>query len=194
MSAKPNFWKSCANNKRIPRVTIRMKKIILIGSGGAGKSTLARRLGEALGIKVFHLDKLHWLPGWTSPPKDEWRKTVKQLLEKDEWIIDGNFNSTMELRMAASDTVIYLDFPRAICVYRALKRVLKYYNKTRPDMGEGCREKLDFEFLQWVWKFPETDKPKIEERLNKLGGDQRIIRLRSPKAVENFLMNLEKIG
>jgi adenylate kinase family enzyme len=168
-----------------------MKKIILIGSGGAGKSTLARRLGEALAVEVIHLDKLHWKPNWTSPPKDEWRKTVRKLIEKDEWVIDGNFNGTMELRMAACDTVIYLDFPRLVCVYRALKRVLKYYNKTRPDMGEGCRERLDFEFLRWVWTFQKSDKPKIEERINKLGVDKTIIRLRSPKEVEDFLADLD---
>lgn len=171
-----------------------MKKIILIGSGGAGKSTLARRLGETLGIEVFHLDKLYWLPDWTQPSKDEWRKKVEQLLEKDEWVIDGNFNSTMELRMKASDTVIYLNFARTICVYRAFKRALKYYHKTRPDMGEGCREKLDFEFLRWVWTFPKTDKPKIEERLERLGKEKTLFRLRSRREVEDFLMSLENFG
>lgn len=171
-----------------------MKKILLVGSGGAGKSTLARRLGEALGIEVIHLDKLHWLPNWTSPPKDEWREVVRALIAKGEWIIDGNFNSTMEMRMAACDAVIYLDFPRHVCLYRALKRILRYYNKTRPDMGAGCRERLDFEFLRWVWKFPETDKPKIEERLKKLGGDKTVIRLRSPREVENFLKDLKNFG
>jgi adenylate kinase family enzyme len=169
-----------------------MKKIAIIGSGGAGKSTLARRLGEALSIEVYHLDQLHWLPDWTQPPKDEWRKTVERLVEKDEWIIDGNFNSTMELRMQAADAVIYLDFPRALCTYRALKRILKYYNQTRPDMGAGCKEKLDLEFLRWVWKFPETDKPKIEERLSRLDAGKTIIRLRSPREVESFFEDLGK--
>lgn len=169
-----------------------MKKILIIGSGGAGKSTLARRLGEALGREVIHLDKLHWLPNWTSPPKDEWRKIVERELTKDEWIMDGNFGGTMELRLAACDTVIFLDFPRAICVYRALKRVFTYYNKTRPDMGEGCNEKLDFEFLSWVWNFPKTTKPAIEERLKRLGGGKNVIRLRAPREVENFLMNLKQ--
>lgn len=169
-----------------------MKKIILIGSGGAGKSTLARKIGAALGIEVFHLDKLYWLPDWTQPPKDEWRKEVEVLLEKPEFVMDGNFNSTMELRIKASDTIIYLDFPRTICVYRALKRIFKYYNKTRPDMGEGCRERLDFEFLRWVWRFPETDKPKIEERIKNHEAGKTLIRLRSPRDVENFLKNLPK--
>ena len=170
-----------------------MKKVLIIGSGGAGKSTLAARLGEKTGIEVVHLDKLHWKPNWTSPPKDEWRKTVEAELKKDEWIMDGNFGGTMEMRLAACDMVIYLDFPRTICLYRALKRAVKYYNKTRPDMGEGCNERIDFEFLHWVWNFPKTSKPQIEERLMRLGNGKTIIRLRSPRETEDFLMNLEKM-
>lgn len=170
-----------------------MKKILIIGSGGAGKSTLARRLGEAIDIEVIHLDKLHWKPNWTGTPKDEWRKIVQTQLEKDEFIMDGNFGGTMEMRLKACDTVIYLDFPRAVCLYRAVKRALKYYNKTRPDMGEGCNEKLDFEFLHWVWTFPKRAKPEIEERLKRFGDGKTIIRLRSPRETEDFLMNLEKM-
>jgi adenylate kinase family enzyme len=169
-----------------------MKKVLIIGSGGAGKSTLARHLGEATGIEVVHLDKLHWKPNWTEPPKDEWRKTVETELEKDAWIMDGNYGGTMDARLAACDTVIFLDFPRAICIYRALKRALKYYNETRPDMGAGCKEKIDFEFLHWIWTFPARAKPEIEERLTRRGGEKNVIRLRSPREVENFLMNLKK--
>jgi adenylate kinase family enzyme len=171
----------------------KMRRVIIIGSGGAGKSTLAVRLGEATGIEVVHLDKLHWKPNWTSPPKDEWRQTVAEALKKDEWIIDGNFGGTMEMRLTACDTVIYLDFPRGVCLYRAVKRALIYYNKTRPDMGEGCREKLDLEFLSWVWNFPKTTKPVIEERLNRLGREKTIIRLRSPREVADFLNNFDKM-
>lgn len=170
-----------------------MKKILIIGSGGAGKSTLARRLGEMTGIEVIHLDKLHWKPNWTGTPKDEWRKTVERELKKDSWVMDGNFGGTMELRLAACDTVIYLDFPRMICLYRAVKRILTYYNRTRPDMGEGCRERLDFEFLHWVWTFRKRAKPEIEERLKRAGKDKKIFRLRSPQEVEKFLLNLEKM-
>jgi adenylate kinase family enzyme len=170
-----------------------MKKILIIGSGGAGKSTLAARLGEATGIEVVHLDRLHWKPNWTGTPKDEWREIVRQQLEKNEWIIDGNFGGTMEMRLRACDTVIFLDFPRRVCLYRAVKRALTYYNKTRPDMGEGCNEKLDFEFLHWVWTFPTRAKPQIEERLKRFEGEKTIIRLRSPRETEEFFMNLQKM-
>lgn len=170
-----------------------MKRVLIIGSGGAGKSTLARRLGAATGIEVVHLDRLHWRPGWIAPPKDEWRKTVETAVAKESWIMDGNFGGTMELRLAACDTVIFLDFPRALCVYRVVKRRLTYRNTHRPDMGAGCNEKIDLDFLHWVWTFRTRAKPQIEERLKRFEGEKRVIRLPSPKEVADFLKNLEKI-
>ncbi|RCW39737.1 adenylate kinase family enzyme [Paenibacillus prosopidis] len=124
-----------------------MKKIILIGSGGSGKSTLARQLGEKLKIKVYHLDALFWKPNWTGVPKDEQRKVQNDLVKEDEWIIDGNYGGTMDIRLNAADTIIFLDFPRIICVFRAFKRMVQYRNKIRPDMGEGCEERFPLSFL-----------------------------------------------
>lgn len=170
-----------------------MKRVVIIGSGGAGKSTLARRLGEATGIEVIHLDKLHWRAGWVEPPKDEWLKIVENAVKKESWIMDGNFGGTMELRLQYCDTAIFLDFPRIVCVYRAVKRWTKYWKTNRPDMTEGCNEKLDLEFLGWIWNFQKTTKPKIEERLKRFENEKTIIYLRSPKEVENFLNNLKKM-
>jgi adenylate kinase family enzyme len=86
-----------------------MKKIILIGSGGSGKSTLARKLGDKLEIDVYHLDALFWKPNWEGAPKDEQRKVQNDLVKKEEWIIDGNYGGTMDIRLNAADTVIFLD-------------------------------------------------------------------------------------
>ena len=170
-----------------------MKRVLIIGSGGAGKSTLARRLGEATGIEVVHLDKVHWKPGWTESPKDELRQAVEDVLKKESWIMDGNYGGTMEMRLKSCDTVIFLDFPRAVCLYRVIKRRLTYRGTNRPDMTEGCHEKIDFEFLHWVWTFPGRAKPEIEERLKRFGREKTIIRLRSPRETEDFLRYLEKI-
>lgn len=169
-----------------------MKKIIIIGSGGAGKSTFARRLGELTGIEVFHLDKLYWKPNWQEPPKEEWKKLLETKLEKDEWIMDGNFGGTLEMRLKYCDTVIFLDLPRTVCIYRTLKRWIKYRNTNRPDMTVGCNEKFDLEFLGWVWNFPKTKKPKIEEKLKTLEKEKTIIRLHSPKEVEKFFLNFSE--
>ena len=169
-----------------------MNRILIIGSGGAGKSTLARRIGEVTGLPVIHLDQLHWKPNWTGTPKEEWKQTVAEVLKGESWVMDGNFGGTMEMRLEACDTVVYLDFPRLLCLYRALKRIITYYNKTRPDMAEGCHEKLDLEFLGWVWNFPKTTKPVIEGRLKRFETQKRIIRLRSPREVDEFLAGLRR--
>ncbi len=166
-----------------------MKKILIIGSGGAGKSTFARRLGEKTGLEVIHLDKLHWKPNWTETPKDEWQKIVGEIIKGGEWIMDGNFGGTMEMRIKACDTVVFLDFPRIVCVYRALKRWIAYYKTNRPDMTEGCNEKFDLEFLGWIWNFEQTAKPRIENLLEKFEDEKTIIRLKSKREVENFLVN-----
>jgi adenylate kinase family enzyme len=116
---------------------VSMKKIVIIGSGGAGKSTLATQLGEMLNLEIIHLDKLYWQAGWVEPLKDEWKKTVEDLLKRDSWIMDGNFGGTIEMRLKACDTAIFLDFPRTVCLYRVIKRRLTYRNTSRPDMAEG---------------------------------------------------------
>ncbi|MCY7348255.1 MAG: DNA topology modulation protein [Pyrinomonadaceae bacterium] len=160
-----------------------------MGSGGAGKSTFSRRLGEITGIEVFHLDKLYWRAGWIEPPKDEWRQTVEGYLKKESWIMDGNFGGTMDLRLAACDTAILLDLPRSVCLYRVLKRRLKYRNTNRPDMSEGCHEKIDYEFLKWIWDYPKTKKPRVEEKLKRFENEKTIIHLKSQREVEDFFAN-----
>jgi len=164
-----------------------MKKIILIGSGGSGKSTLARQLGEILKIKIYHLDALFWKPNWVGVPKGEQIKVQQDLVQQKEWIIDGNYNGTMDIRLHAADTIIFLDMPRTICIYRAFKRVLQYRNKTRPDMGEGCAERFSYEFFKWIWDYPKTKKPKILAKLEQLSKEKEVIILKSSKEVESFI-------
>jgi adenylate kinase family enzyme len=165
-----------------------MKRILIIGSGGAGKSTLARRLGEVLNIEVFHLDKLYWQPNWIEPPKDDWKNTVEEILKRDSWIIDGNFGGTLEMRLQACDTAIFLDFPPVVCLYRILKRRLKYRNTNRPDMSVGCNEKVDLKFLGWIWNYRKINKPKVEELLRLVEGEKNIIRLQSNRQIKEFLV------
>lgn len=164
-----------------------MRRILVIGSGGAGKSTLSRRLGERLGLEVLHLDAFFWRPGWVETPKDEWRRTVEGLCARESWVMDGNFSGTLDVRLAACDTVVFLDLPRAVCLWRVLKRLVMYRNRRRPDMAEGCGEKLDPKFLHWVWTFPSTSRRKILARLDEAGAGKRVERLRSDAEVERFL-------
>ena len=164
-----------------------MKRVLVIGSGGAGKSTFSRRLGERLGLEVIHLDKVFWSPGWVEPSKEGWRRTVEELCARESWVMDGNYSGTLDVRLAACDAVVFLDLPRAVCVWRVLKRAMMYRNSPRPDMAEGCREKFDLKFLHWVWTYQSRRRPKILARLDEIDGDKRVIRLRSDEEVERFL-------
>lgn len=166
-----------------------MERVIIIGCGGAGKSTLARQLGEKLNIPVVHLDKLFWRPGWVSFPQEEFDQIVRQELAKEKWIMDGNFNRTLPERIKWCDTIIYLDFSRFACLMGVFKRILTTHGKVRPDMGEGCPERFDWEFLQWVWNFNKNKREGNYRLLNEAEGVETIV-LKNRKAVRKFLKQL----
>ncbi|MGJ9381920.1 DNA topology modulation protein [Salipaludibacillus sp. CF4.18] len=163
-----------------------MNKIILIGSSGSGKSTMARQLGDKLNVDVYHLDSLFWKPGWVEVPKNEQRETQKQLVRKDRWIIDGDYESTVDLRMNAADTVIFLDTNRYLCLYRVVNRWRKHRNKTRPDSGAGP-DRITSSFLKWVWSYPNIVRPKVMEKIERLKDEKQIIILKTPKEVQTFV-------
>jgi adenylate kinase family enzyme len=170
-----------------------MKKVLVIGSSGAGKSTFARRLGKITGIEVIHLDKLHWKPNWIEPPKEEWRVIVENAVKSDSWILDGNFSSTMKIRVAACDTIVFLEMPRIVCIWRVLKRIVVYRKGSRPDMAEGCNEKFDWEFIKWIWNYPKQSKPKIESILEQYRNEKTIVYLKSNREIESFLCKIKSI-
>ena len=127
-------------------------KIVLMGYSGSGKSTLARKLGEQYRLPVLHLDAVHWTPGWVGRPVEQSREIVAQFLDSHEgWIIDGDYSKLhRERRLQEADRILLLQLPRLVCLYRVLRRKLAYQNTVRPDMGAGCPEKLDWEFVKWV--------------------------------------------
>ncbi|OFD42377.1 DNA topology modulation protein [Bacillus mycoides] len=168
-----------------------MKKIILIGSGGSGKSTLAKQLGNKLKIQVYHLDALFWKPNWVGVPREEQRTVQHDLIKEEKWIIDGNYGGTMDIRINAADTIIFLDIHRTICVYRAFKRIVQYRNKTRPDMGAGCEERFDLQFFKWIWEYPKSKRPAILKRLDQFNKDKRIIILKTPNEVQRFIKEVQ---
>ena len=166
-----------------------MKRVIVIGSGGAGKSTLARALGEQLGLPVVHLDAQFWQAGWVELDKTDWLEWQRNALLEPCWIMDGNYGGTMDLRLEAADTVIFLDLPPALCVARALWRAVRYWGRTRPDMAADCPERLDLNFLRWIWNYPRNNRPVILEKLSRLEGT-RVLRLQSAGAVRRFLTKI----
>ncbi|WP_419873345.1 DNA topology modulation protein [Candidatus Pristimantibacillus sp. PTI5] len=171
-----------------------MKKIILIGSGGSGKSSLARKLGNSLAIDVYHLDAMFWKPGWITTPKDEQRTVQQELVSRGCWIIDGNYNGTMDIRLQAADTIIFLDLSKWLCLYRVIKRRVQYRKKKRTDMAEGCEERISLHFLKWVWEYPKKHKPVVSEKLQRLSQEKEVIILKSPKDVRGFLEKVDSLN
>jgi adenylate kinase family enzyme len=169
-----------------------MKRILVIGSGGAGKSTVAARLGELLNIEVSHLDKFFWRPGWVESPREEWLQTVTELTSRDSWIIDGNYSGTLQLRVQRCDTIVFLDISRFVCLWRILKRTLRYRNGGRPDIAEGCVERFNLEFVSWVWNYSRRTRPKVVKLIHEQSEDKQIIWLRSNIEVEKFLCDFRR--
>ncbi len=179
----------CVSNVSCIFVNKTMKKVVIIGCGGSGKSTLAVKLGEKLGLPVVHLDRLLWREGWSRVEPEEFDRLLADELKKESWIMDGNFKRTLPLRLAEADTVIFLDFSRLACLRGVLRRQIQYRGRTRPDMGDGCPEHVDFEFLTWILRFKRETRPKLLEILSAYPSVHKIV-LKNRRQVKRFLKDL----
>ena len=158
-----------------------MKKIIVIGCPGSGKSRLSRALHNKTGIPLYHLDMMYWNADKTTVEKSAFLERLSAVLEKDRWIIDGNYGSTMELRMAACDTVIFLDYPREVC----LDGIKERRGKPRSDMP-WIETEEDAEFIEFIKNYNEQQKPKVLELLEKCS-DKNIVIFKSREEANAFL-------
>lgn len=142
-------------------------KIAIIGYSGSGKSTLASKLGQVYGCEVLHLDSIHFSAGWVERTDEEMKRDVEAFLEKDGWVIDGNYSRIFFWeRMETADQIIILNFNRFTCIKRAYRRYRTFSHKTRPDMAEGCEEKFDWAFFRWLlW---DGRKKKVRDRHKKI--------------------------
>jgi len=167
-----------------------MKRIAIIGPGGAGKSTLARQIGDRLGLPVIHLDAHFWHEGWTETPKDVWEQTVRGLVQGEVWVMDGNYGGTIDIRLDAADTILFLDLPPWLCLMRVVRRQVRYRRRTRPDMALGCPEKLDWAFLKYIWNYRRDRRPGILEKMGQYAHGRRLVHLQTPEQVRRFLEDL----
>ena len=156
-----------------------MRRVLVLGCPGAGKSTLARSLGEALSLPVVHLDKLWWKSGWINRTEGEFDALLDTVLLGEEWVIDGNYLRTLPRRLERCDAVVLLDYPRQVCLFRALRRILSWRGRTRP-------------FVRWIWEFHRTQRPQVLELLDGWTGEKHVFR--SPKDCARFLAKLEREG
>lgn len=173
-----------------------MNRIMIIGFCGCGKSTLARRLGEILNIEPTHMDALHWLPNWVESTREHKRKLLAPILRRDRWIVDGSYKNILyEERIEKADTIIFLDFNRFLCLWRVIKRRIMYNGKTRPDMGAGCKERIDWWFFKWVvWNGRKKRKRFYREieQIRNTDPNKQIYIFRRPKKLETFLKEIER--
>lgn len=163
-----------------------MKKIIVIGSPGAGKSTFSRKLKDITGLPLYHLDMIWHKPDKTNISKEEFDSRLEEILVTDKWIIDGNYQRTIEMRLEKCDTVFLMDFPLEVCLAGAKARV----GRKRDDMP-WVEEELDEEFRQWIVDFPEKKLPEIYEMLNKYG-EKNIIVFKSRQEADEYLLKIQQ--
>lgn len=165
-----------------------MKRISVIGCSGGGKSTLARKLGEKLGLPVVHLDVVFWRPGWVESETEPMRERLLAATDGDAWVIDGNFVSRVaDLTLGRADTIVWVDQPRLVCLRRAVTRWWKERGSNRADMAEGCDEKFDLHFYAYIWNWDRDTRPKVEAAIARLAPDIPLVRLRNDREIAAFL-------
>ncbi len=165
-----------------------MKRVLVIGSPGSGKSTFSRALAKHTGLPLVHLDAEYHLPGWVEPSENAWRARLEALVSGERWIIDGNYGGSMDFRLARADTAILLDYSTWLCLWRVTKRIVTLHGTVRPDAPPGCPERVDWEFLRYVAAFRSAKTPALERRLARFPG--RVVRFRRPAEAQTFLHTL----
>jgi adenylate kinase family enzyme len=169
-----------------------MERVLILGCCGAGKSTFSKQLQAATGLPLIHLDQEYWLPNWTEPDAQTWRKKVQNLADRPRWIIDGNYGGTLDIRLAKADTVIYLDVLTWKCLWRVAGRVWKYKGKPRPDMPEGCHERWDWAFMHYIASFNVIKRPKILKKLEVISVSKTVLIFKKDREVTDYLVGFSR--
>ena len=165
-----------------------MKRVMVIGQPGAGKSTSARQLGAALGVPVVHIDQIYWQAGWTERDPAERLAMAGAAAKGEAWVIEGGMSATWDHRIDRADTVIFLDPPFLLRCWRVFWRTLRHHGTVRPDLPEGCPERFDPEFWRYIWRTRRTNRQRYFEALDRARAAQKdVYVLRSRRAWDRFL-------
>ena len=167
-----------------------MKRVLVIGCGGAGKTTLSRQLSVLTGLPVIHLDRYFWKRGWIAEERNLWKDKVLELAQAEEWIMDGNYGGTLEIRYKYCDTILFLDTSRWHCLWNVLKRRVIYSGRNRGELPAGCNERLNGSFIAWIWAYRKRKRPDILARLAELRSDKRVEILRTYEEIAFFMQGV----
>jgi adenylate kinase family enzyme len=162
-----------------------VERVVVIGSGGAGKSVLARRLAAAWSLPARHLDAVFWGPGWRPTPPDVWRDVVAGLASGDRWVIEGGYPEVLDVVLARAQLAVLLDLPRWATLSRLVLRPLRPRDRGRGDLPRGMHHVVDRENLGWAWHWADRDRPAVLAALNGFSGE--VVTLRSPREVRAWL-------
>jgi adenylate kinase family enzyme len=161
-----------------------MRRVLIIGPCGSGKSTLARELAPLMRLPLVHMDQLGWQAGWVETEKAELNARLAEVVAQDEWLIEGNYGSTLAPRLERADTVIYLDFPIRLCLWRLIRRIVTHRGQSRPDMPEGCPERFDAAFFWYVMNW--NTGPRVRTEAHLAAHAAKVIRLTSPQMLAQW--------
>jgi adenylate kinase family enzyme len=165
-----------------------VERVLVIGSPGSGKSTLATAIARRTGLPLIHLDQHYWRPGWIEPDDKTWAAQMQALAAGERWIMDGNYGGTLDLRLPRADTVVWLDLPTLLCLWRIGRRALRHRGEVRPDMAEGCPEQLRPDFVLHVLRFRRNSRRRIVNHLQGFTGS--LLRFRRPSEAARWLAAL----
>ena len=170
-----------------------MQRVMIVGGSGSGKSTLARWLGDCTGLPVYHMDHIHWTAGWQARPRDKRKELALEIENGSRWIFEGGFSTTYVHRVSRADTLIWIDLPVALRLWRVSKRLWQLYGQTRPDMAEGCAETFHAEtlpFYRWIWRTRHSHRVQLQNLIDTQGQGIRVHHLRSRAEVAAFQAGL----